>query len=62
MPPRFTRSRVGALEKQLTDTVREIGQLRHHEMRAAQLERQLKERDDLIVQLRGQLSERRTRE
>jgi predicted RNase H-like nuclease (RuvC/YqgF family) len=52
----------GAFEKRLTDTVREIAQLRHHEARAAQLERQLKERDELIVQLRTQLNELRNRE
>ena len=49
------------LEKRLTDSVREIGQLRHHEARVGQLERQLKERDDAITQLRGQLSELRSR-
>jgi hypothetical protein len=42
--------------------VREIAQLRHHEARAAQLERQLKERDELIVQLRSQLHDLRNRE
>jgi predicted RNase H-like nuclease (RuvC/YqgF family) len=51
-----------ALEKRLTDTVREIGQLRHHEARAAQLERQLKERDETIAQLRTQLGNLRSRE
>ncbi len=51
-----------AFEKRLTETVREIGQLRHHEARAAQLERQLKERDDTIVQLRKQLSDLRNRD
>ena len=51
-----------ALEKRLTDTVREIGQLRHHEARAAQLERQLKERDETIAQLRTQLGSLRSRE
>jgi chromosome segregation ATPase len=50
------------LEKQLTETVREIGQLRHHEARAAQFERQLKERDETIARLRSQLHERRERE
>ncbi len=57
---RFQREK-SALEKRLTDTVREIGQLRHHETRAAQLERQLKERDETIGQLRTQLSELRNR-
>lgn len=51
-----------SFEKRLTDTVREIGQLRHHEARAAQLERQLKERDELIAQLRTQLNDLRNRE
>ena len=51
-----------ALEKRLTEAVREIGQLRHHEARVAQLERQLKERDDALAQLRSQLNERRARE
>ncbi len=50
-----------ALEKRLTDTVREIGQLRHHETRAAQLERQLKERDETIAQLRAQVGSLRNR-
>ena len=58
---RFVREK-SALEKRLTDTVREIGQLRHHEARAAQLERQLKERDDTIAQLRSQLSGMRQRD
>ncbi len=49
-------------ERRLTDTVREIAQLRHHEARATQLERQLKERDDLIAQLRTQLNDLRNRE
>src|SRR2546425_542773 len=35
------------LEKRLTDTVREIAQLRHHEARVTHLERQLKELRDL---------------
>ncbi len=58
---RFQREKA-AFEKRLTESVREIGQLRHHEARAAQLERQLKERDETIGQLRSQLSELRTRE
>jgi predicted RNase H-like nuclease (RuvC/YqgF family) len=49
-------------DKRLTDTVREIAQLRHHEARAAQLERQLKERDEIIVQLRSKLNDLRNRE
>jgi hypothetical protein len=53
---RFQRER-SALEKNLTEAVREIGILRHHEMRAMQLERQLKERDDLIGRLQQQLEE-----
>ena len=53
---RFQRER-SALEKNLTEAVREIGLLRHHEMRAMQLERQLKERDDLIGRLQQQLEE-----
>jgi len=57
---RFAREKT-QLEKRLTDTVREIGQLRHHEARVAQLERQLKERDETIGQLRSQLSELRNR-
>jgi len=58
---RFQREKT-TLEKRLTESVREIGQLRHHEARAAQLERQLKERDETIGQLRSQLSELRNRE
>ena len=58
---RFQREKA-ALEKRLTESVREIGQLRHHEARATQLERQLKERDETIGQLRSQLSELRNRE
>ena len=57
---RFAREKA-QLEKRLTDTVREIGQLRHHEARVTQLERQLKERDETIGQLRSQLSELRNR-
>jgi hypothetical protein len=53
---RFQRERSG-LEKRLTEAVREIGMLRHHEMRAMQFERQLKERDDLIGRLQHQLEE-----
>jgi len=50
------------LEKRLTDTVHEIAQLRHHEARATHLERQLKERDETIAQLRTQLGTLRDRE
>ena len=53
---RFQRER-NALEKRLTEAMREIGLLRHHEIRAAHLERQLKEREDLILRLQGQLAE-----
>ena len=58
---RFEKEK-SALEKRLTDSVREIGQLRHHEARVAQLERQLKERDETIGQLRAQVSELRNRD
>jgi len=47
----------GALERRLTDAVREIGLLRHHEMRAMQFERQLAERDATIGRLQTQLTE-----
>jgi len=57
---KLEREKVG-FEKRLTDTMREIATLRHHEARAAQLERQLKERDELIVQLRTQLDDLRNR-
>ena len=50
----FARER-GALERRLTETVREIGLLRHHEMRAMQFERQLAERDATIADLRREL-------
>jgi hypothetical protein len=46
-----------ALERRLTDAVREIGILRHHEMRAIQFERQLAERDVTIGRLQTQLVE-----
>ena len=46
-----------ALERRLTDAVREIGMLRHHEMRAMQFERQLAERDATIGRLQTQLTE-----
>ncbi len=57
---RFEREKSG-LEKRLTESVREIGQLRHHEARVGQLERQLKERDETISKLRAELSELRSR-
>jgi hypothetical protein len=53
---KFQRERNG-LERRLTDAVREIGLLRHHELRAMQLERQLAERDATIVRLQTQLVE-----
>ncbi len=53
---KFQRERNG-LEKRLTDAVREIGLLRHHELRAMQFERQLAERDATIERLQRQLSE-----
>lgn len=46
-----------ALERRLTDAVREIGILRHHELRAMQFERQLAERDVTIGRLQTQLAE-----
>jgi hypothetical protein len=57
---RFEREK-STLERRLTEAMREIGQLRHHEMRATQLERQLKERDESIAQLRREASELRSR-
>lgn len=57
---KFQRERNG-LEKRLTEAVREIGILRHHELRAMQLERQLAERDALIERLQGQLAEMQRR-
>ena len=53
---KFQRERTG-LERRLTDAVREIGLLRHHELRAMQLERLLAERDATIGRLQLQLSE-----
>ncbi len=53
---RFQRERNG-LEKNLTDAVREIGLLRHHELRVTQLERQLQERDETITRLQSRLAE-----
>lgn len=46
-----------ALERRLTEAVREIGSLRLHELRAMQLERQLAERDATIGRLQTQLTE-----
>lgn len=53
---KFSRERNG-LEKRLTEAVREIGLLRHHELRAMQFERQLGERDATIERLQAQLAE-----
>lgn len=53
---KFQRERNG-LEKRLTEAVREIGLLRHHELRAMQLERQVAERDATIERLQAQLVE-----
>jgi len=53
---RFQRER-SQLDKRLTEAMREIGVLRHHEVRAAHLERQLQERDDLVARLQRQLAE-----
>ncbi len=53
---KFQRER-SALEKNLTEAVREIGALRHHELRAMQLERQLADRDAIITRLQTQLSD-----
>jgi len=53
---RFQRERNG-FEKRLTEAVREIGLLRHHELRAMQLERQLAERDATIGRLQTQVSQ-----
>ncbi|MCC6847439.1 MAG: hypothetical protein IT294_02970 [Deltaproteobacteria bacterium] len=52
---KFQRERSG-LEKRLTEAVREIGMLRHHEIRATQLERRLAERDAAILQLQQRLA------
>lgn len=57
---RFDRER-GQLERRLTEMVREIGQLRHHELRSTQLERQLAERDETIRKLRAELEGLRAR-
>lgn len=53
---KFQRERNG-FEKRLTEAVREIGILRHHEMRAIHFERQVGERDATIGRLQMQLSE-----
>ena len=53
---KFQRER-NALERNLTEAVREIGVLRHHELRAMQLERQLADRDAIITRLQTQLSD-----
>lgn len=52
---RFQRER-NALEKRLTEAVREIGMLRHHELRAGHLENQLRERDETIARLQRELA------
>jgi len=53
---KFQRERNG-FEKRLTEAVQEIGILRHHELRAMQLERQLAERDAVIARLQAELAE-----
>jgi hypothetical protein len=53
---KFQRERNG-LQKNLTEAVREIGLLRHHELRATHLERQLAERDATIARLQSQLAD-----
>ena len=53
---KFQRERNG-FERRLTEAVREIGLLRHHEIRATHLERQLTERDATIGRLQAQLGE-----
>jgi hypothetical protein len=53
---KFQRERSG-LEKRLTEAAREIGMLRHHELRATHLERQLAERDATIARLQMQLAD-----
>lgn len=53
---RFQREKA-ALEKSLTEAVREIGLVRHHELRVTQLERQLQERDDAIAGLQQRLTD-----
>jgi hypothetical protein len=53
---KFQRER-NALQKNLTEAVREIGLLRHHELRATHLERQLAERDATIARLQSQLAD-----
>lgn len=45
------------LDRRLTEAMREIGLLRHHELRAVQLERQIAERDATIARLQTQLAE-----
>ncbi len=53
---KFQRER-NALEKRLSEAALEIGILRHHELRAMQLERRLGERDAVISRLQTQLGE-----
>lgn len=54
---RFQREK-SALERRLTDSVRELSQLRHHEARVTQLQRQLQERDERLAQLERQVRDR----
>jgi len=53
---KFQRER-NALQKSLTEAVREIGLLRHHELRATHFERQVAERDATIARLQAQLAD-----
>lgn len=53
---KFQRERNG-LQRNLTEAVREIGLLRHHELRATHLERQVAERDATIARLQTQLAD-----
>jgi hypothetical protein len=53
---KFQRERKG-LERSFTEAVQEIGLLRHHELRATHLERQLADRDATIARLQAQLAE-----
>jgi len=57
---RLQRQKI-TLERRLTEAVREIGQLRYHEARTEQLERQLQERDQIIEQLRSEVGTLRAR-
>ncbi len=55
---RFQRERSN-LERRLTEAAREIGQLRYHEVRAMQFERELRERNETIGRLQRELDELR---